>query len=147
MRGSTRAAAWTLCILTIGGLALRASEKPTEAYQQTMKNLGAANAALRNDLKAIEAAGAYPDYNPIEKDAAALKAAFEKTAGFWSEKKIDDAVKLAQAGMTHAEALETARKAKDFDALLTAAVEIGKTCGGCHAAHREKTADGSYEIK
>ena len=30
---------------------------------------------------------------------------------------------------------------------MTAAVEIGKTCGGCHAAHREKAADGSYEIK
>jgi len=147
MRGSTRAAAWTLCILTIGGLALRASEKPTEAYQQTMKNLGAANAALRNDLKAIEAAGAYPDYNPIEKDAAALKAAFETTMAYWAEKKADDAVKLAQAGTQHADALEAARKARDYDALMTAAAEIGKTCGGCHTAHRDKLADGSYEIK
>ena len=142
MRGIVTAVACLVC-----AAALAASEKPSDTYQQAMKDLSAANTALRNDVKAIEGAGAYPDYNPIEKDAAALKAAFEKTAGFWSEKKIDDAVKLAQAGMTHAEALETARKAKDFDALMTAAVEIGNTCGGCHAAHREKTADGSYEIK
>ncbi len=112
-----------------------------------MKDLSAANAALRTDLKAIESAGAYPDYNPIEKDAAALKTAFDATAKFWAEKKADDAVTVAQTGVKHADALEAARKAKDYDALMTAAVEIGKTCGGCHTAHREKLADGSYAIK
>ena len=129
------------------GSALRASEKPTEAYQQAMKDLSAANSALRADVAAIEKAGAYPDYNPIEKDAATLKAAFEATAKFWSEKKVDEALKIAQAGIGHAEALEAARKDKNYDALMTAAVEIGKTCGGCHAAHREKLDDGSYAIK
>jgi cytochrome c556 len=147
MRSSVAAAICTGCALTIGGLSLRASEKPTEVYQQTMKDLAAANVALRNDVKAIESAGAYPDYNPIEKDAVAIKAAFEKTAGFWAEKMADDAVTLAQAGMKHADTLEAARKAKDYDALVTAAAEIGKTCGGCHASHRDKLADGSYEIK
>ena len=90
MRGIVTAAACLLC-----AAALAASEKPSDTYQQAMKDLAAANTALRNDVKAIEGAGAYPDYNPIEKDAAAIKAAFEKTASFWSEKKVDDAV---QAG-------------------------------------------------
>jgi cytochrome c556 len=147
MRGSVTAVVCTLWALTVGGLALRASEKPTDAYQQTMKDLAAANTALRNDVKAIESAGAYPDYNPIEKDAAAIKAAFEKTAGFWAGKKADEAVKLAETGAKHADALEAARKARDYDALMTAAVEIGKTCGGCHTSHRDKLPDGSYEIK
>jgi hypothetical protein len=147
MRGTIPAVVWTACAIALGGLVLRASEKPTEAYQQLMKDLSAANSALRTDLKSIESAGAYPDYNPIEKDAAALKAAFEKTAGFWAEKKADDAVKLAQDGVKHADAIEAARKGKDYDALMTAAAELGKTCGGCHAAHREKQPDGSYEIK
>jgi len=142
MRGIVTAVACLLCAAV-----LAASEKPPDAYQQAMKDLSAANTALRNDVRAIEGAGAYPDYNSIEKDAAAMKAAFEKTASFWSGRGADDAVKLAQAGITHADALEAARKAKDFDALMTAAAEISKTCGGCHAAHREKTADGSYEIK
>lgn len=147
MRRTMSVAVCTFCAVAWAGLALRASEKPTEAYQQLMKDLSAANSALRTDVGAIEKAGAYPDYNPIEKDAATLKAAFEATAKFWSEKKVDDAMKIAEGGMKHAEALEAARKAKDYDALMTAAVEIGKTCGACHTAHREKTADGSYEIK
>jgi cytochrome c556 len=142
MRGIVTAAACLVCVA-----ALAASEKPSDAYQQAMKDLSAANTALRNDVKAIEGAGAYPDYNPIETDAAALKAAFETTMAYWAEKKVDDAVRLAQAGAQHADALEAARKAKDYDALMTAAAEIGKTCGGCHTAHRDKLADGSYEIK
>ncbi len=135
------------CAFAASGLIVVASEKPSDAYQQTMKDLAAANAALRNDVKAIDSAGAYPDYNPIEKDAAAIKAAFEKTAAFWTERKADDAVKLAQMGAKHAEELEAARKGKDYDALMTAAAEIGKTCGGCHTAHRDKMPDGTYEIK
>jgi cytochrome c556 len=142
----TKAVACMVCA-ALAPLAVRASEKPSDAYQQTMKELNAAATALRNDIKAIESAGAYPDYNPIEKDAAALKAAFEATAKFWSEKKTDDAMKVAESGIRQAEALEGARKGRDYDALMTAAAEIGKTCSGCHAAHREKLDDGSYAIK
>jgi hypothetical protein len=30
---------------------------------------------------------------------------------------------------------------------MTAAAEVGKTCGGCHMAHRERLPDGTFEIK
>jgi hypothetical protein len=70
------------CAAVLLGLPLRANEKPGEAYQKTMKDLSAANTALRADVKAAEAAGAYPDYMPVERDAAALKAAFEATLAF-----------------------------------------------------------------
>jgi cytochrome c556 len=141
-----RSAIATACVLVLG-MTVRANEKPTDVYQQAMKSLAAANTALRNDVKAIEAAGAYPDYNPIEKDVASLKAGFTTAANFWTAKNIDDAMKLAQAGLAHVDELEAARKDKNYDALMTAAAEIGKTCGSCHAAHRDKLADGTFEIK
>ena len=39
---------------------LAADEKPTEAYQKAMKELGVTSQALRAEVKTIESAGAYP---------------------------------------------------------------------------------------
>jgi hypothetical protein len=126
---------------------LQATEKPTETYQAAMKELGAANAALRKHVLEIEAAGAYPDYNPIEKDAAALKEPLQTALAFWTSKHADEAVAELQSALKLVDELEIARKEKNYDALMTAAVNIGKVCGTCHTAHREKMPDGSYEIK
>jgi cytochrome c556 len=145
MRGT--AAAIVVCAAVLTGLIVRANEAPTDAYQQAMKSLGAANAKLRADVTAIEKDGAYPDYNPIDADVAQLRASFTVALQFWQAKKVDDAIAKAQAVMKNVDELEAGRKDKNYDALMTAAAEIGKACGGCHAAHREKLADGSYEIK
>jgi cytochrome c556 len=136
-----------VCATVLTGLVVRANEKPSDTYQQAMKDLGAANGKLRADVAAIEKDGAYPDYNPIDADVAKLRGAFTVALQFWQEKKVDDAVAKTQAVMKYVDELETARKEKNYDSLMTAAAEIGKSCGGCHAAHREKLPDGSYEIK
>jgi cytochrome c556 len=137
----------TACLVLGAGVVLDAGEKPGEAYQAAMKDLGAASAALRKHVQEIEAAGAYPDYNPIEKDVAALKGPLKTALSFWTAKHADDAVTQAQTALTSIDELETARKEKNYDALMTASANIGKTCGACHTAHREKLPDGSYEIK
>ena len=141
------AAVAVVCATVLTGLVVRANEKPSDAYQQAMKDLGAANAKLRADVTAIEKDGAYTDYNPIDADVAKLRASFTVALQFWQEKKVDDAVAKTQAVMKFVDELETARKEKNYDSLMTAAAEIGKSCGGCHAAHREKLPDGGYEIK
>jgi cytochrome c556 len=135
------------CLLLMPSSALTASEKPAESYQAAMKELGVANAALRKHVQEIEAAGAYPDYNPIEKDVEALKGPFTTALSFWTARHADDAVAQVTTALMRVEELEKARKEKNYDALMTAAAEIGKTCGGCHNAHREKMPDGSYEVK
>jgi cytochrome c556 len=141
------AAVVVVCATALTGLVVKANEKPSDAYQQAMKDLGAANGKLRADVAAIEKDGAYPDYNPIDADVAKLRASFTIALQFWQEKKVDDAVAKTQAVMKYVDELETARKEKNYDSLMTAAAEVGKSCGGCHAAHREKLPDGSYEIK
>jgi hypothetical protein len=128
-------------------LTVWASEKPSASYQMAMKSLGATNQALREHIKAVEAAGAYPDYMPIEKDAATMKVAFAAAITFWQEKKVDEAVSLAQAGAKGVEDLQSAMKEKDYDGVVMAAASIGKTCATCHMAHREKLEDGTFEIK
>src|SRR5436190_21134998 len=114
-----------VCSAVALGLTLRASEKPTDAYQKTMKDLSAANAGLRADVKAAEAAGAYPDYMPVEKDAAALKAAFNATLAFWAARKTDDAVKAAGAGVQAVDDLTAAIKDRNYDGVVAATAAIG----------------------
>jgi hypothetical protein len=138
--------------LTAGAVAVLtltvwASEKPPASYQTAMKSLGATNQALREHIKAVEAAGAYPDYMPIETDAATMKVAFAAAITFWQEKRVDEAVSLAQAGAKGVADLQSAMKEKDYDGVVMAAAAIGKTCAACHMAHREKLEDGTFEIK
>ena len=60
-----------------------ANEKPSEAYQQTMKDVGAANAKLRADVTQIEKDGSYPDWTLIDGDVAKLRASFTVALEFW----------------------------------------------------------------
>ena len=55
-----------LCAALVLGLPVHANEKPTPQFQAAMKELGAVNNALRNNLKTL-------DYPAIEKDATRMR--------------------------------------------------------------------------
>jgi cytochrome c556 len=141
------AVAVAVCATVLTGLIVNANEKPSEAFQQTMKDVGAANAKLRADVTQIEKDGSYPDWTLIDGDVTKLRSSFTAVLEFWQAKKVEDAIAKTQAVLKNVDELETARKDKNYDGIATAAAEIGKSCGGCHTAHREKLPDGSYEIK
>ena len=126
---------------------LIADEKPTDAYQKAMKDLGVSSQALRAEVKTIESAGAYPDYTPLEKHATVLRAALKTTLVYWSEKKVEDAVKVTETALKGVDDLEKAAKDKSYDNLVAASTAIGGTCASCHKAHRVQGPDGSYAIK
>jgi cytochrome c556 len=137
----------TVFMFALSAYAVRAEEKPTEAYQKAMKELSATNQALRAEVKTIEAAGAYPDYTQVDKHVSALRAALKTTLAYWSEKKVDDAITVTQAGLKGVDDLEKAAKEKSYDSLVAASGAIGATCASCHKTHRVQTPDGIYEIK
>jgi hypothetical protein len=126
---------------------LAADERPTETYQKAMKALGVTSQALRAEVKTIESAGAYPDYTPLEKHATVLRTALTTTLAYWSEKKVDDAVKVTELALKGVDDLEKAAKDKSYDNLVAASTAIGGTCATCHKAHRVQTPDGTYAIK
>jgi cytochrome c556 len=126
---------------------LTAEEKPSEVYQKAMKDLGVASQAMRAEVKTIESAGAYPDYTPLEKHATVLRAALKATLAYWSEKKVDDAVKVTETALKGVDDLEKAAKDKSYDNLVAASTAIGGSCATCHKAHRVQTPDGTYAIK
>lgn len=134
-------------VFVVAVLAVRADEKPSEAYQKAMKDMSAAAQALRAEVKTIEGAGAYPDYTPIDKYVLTLRGAFKTTLAYWSDKKVADAVSVSEAGLKGIDALEKAAKDKSYDNLVAASSAISSTCASCHKAHRSQTPEGTYEIK
>ena len=138
MRG--KVTVFSVCAAVVLGLTVRASEKPPEAYQKAMKDLAGANMALRAALPA-------KDYDAIAMSAGTFKASFAAALSFWTAKKTDDAIGLAQAGAKAAADLEAAAKAKNEEGVQAAAKAVGSTCAACHMAHREQLPDKTYEIK
>jgi hypothetical protein len=143
--------AFVVCAGVVLALPIQANQKPTPEYQNAMKELGAVNNRLRNNLKSI-------DYAAIEKDAVAMKAIFDVVLKYWQEKKVEDAIKYSQDGAKAAGELEVAAKAQSHTGVVAAQAaiagasstgEIGAigVCAPCHTAHRVRLPDGTYEIK
>ena len=117
-----------------------ANEKPSEAYSNAMKAINAANMGLRAAVTA-------KDYDGVAKQATAIKASFDVVDQFWTAKKVDDATAAAKAGAKAATDLGAAATAKNDEGIAAAQRALGATCMGCHTAHRERLADGTFEIK
>jgi cytochrome c556 len=137
MRKST----WVFgCTVAILGCAVLAAEKAPESYVKIMKANGAAVQSLGKDVEA-------KDYDAVAKDAAAVKAVFTDVEKFWAERKVDDALTAARTGLKAATDLETAARSKNDAGIAEARKTLTSTCAGCHMAHRERLADGTFEIK
>jgi mono/diheme cytochrome c family protein len=122
------------------GLTLMANEKPSEAYSKAMKDINAGVMGLRAAVTA-------KDYDGIAKQATTVKTSFDVVEQFWTAKKTDDAIAAAKAGAKAATDLAAAATAKNDEGIAAAQRALGGTCMGCHTAHRERLADGTFEIK
>ena len=133
----------SLLVLAVAfGITALANEKPTMEFQSIMRSNAATSGAM--GLRAHIAA---KDYDAIAKDAATFKENFTKVEAFWTQRKVDDAIKFAKSAHEAAEDLEKAAKAKDDAAILAAQMKLTPNCAGCHMAHREQLPDKTFEIK
>jgi cytochrome c556 len=109
-------------------------------YQKSMKTVGARSGSLRKNLEAKngEAASA---------DAKKLQELFEQVHDFWRKKNVDDAAKFAMEARDGFGAVAEQASAGKFDDASATLKKTTAACGGCHNAHREKAADGSWTIK
>jgi cytochrome c556 len=111
-----------------------------EAFDQTMKRIGPAFAALR---QAVAAAGA----DTAKGHAATLKQGFIAAEAFWKKRDKPDAAKWALDARLQAETLERAVRTNSWDDARDAATGLQQTCSACHSTYRERQDDGSYRIR
>jgi cytochrome c556 len=127
--------------LVVLGISVIAAEKPPADFQQAMKENGAALQKLAKDVEA-------KDYDAIAAGAGTLKKNFQGPVGkYFTDKKMDDALKQCTAAFQAADGLEKAARAKNEMQVADARRAVQGACGGCHMAHREQLPDKSYEIK
>ena len=122
------------------GLGIAGSAQDDAAYQEWMKTTSATVASLRKNLdaKTTDAAAT---------DARKLSEVFAQVRGYWEKKNVSDAAKFAadaESGFNEAAELASAGK---FDEASEAVKKAQANCAGCHGAHREKAADGSWKMK
>ena len=108
-------------------------------YQGWMKSVGATAGSLRKNLEAKNGDAA-------SADAKKLQEIFGHVHGYWLKKNVDDATKFAADAGEGFGAVADQAAAGKFDEASATLKTTSANCGGCHAAHREKTADG-FKIK
>lgn len=101
------------------------------------------NAALSSMHRTIEAM----DYRGLSQDALVLQHLLGTVESFWTARRVSDAISIAKDGSHAATELEAASKARNDVRIRTAAEAVSAACGSCHASHRERLPDGSYEMK
>jgi hypothetical protein len=109
-------------------------------FKGWMKTIGGSTGGVKKSLEAQNFEGAVTD-------ARKLEGAFKDVAAYWEAKKDGNATELARTGQDAAAKVVAAASIKDSEQATMGLKMIQGTCKGCHEAHREKTADGSYKIK
>jgi hypothetical protein len=111
-----------------------------DAFDKLMKRVNPAFAAARQAV--TESNG-----EAVKAQAALLKSAFGETESFWKLRARPDAIKWAGDARGHAEALDRAAAAGNWDAAKAATAGLQQTCSACHGVYRERFDDGSYRIR
>ncbi len=125
--------------MALASFALVLSAQDDAAFQTWMKSTNSEMGVLRKiESKTGPEAAA---------SAEKLSAIYQQVSAYWSAKHADDAVKIADEGKSAADTLAVAAKAGESEKAAAAFKTLGGTCRGCHEAHREKAADGTYKIK
>ena len=129
-----------LVLVGVFGIAAIAADKPPDSYQMAMKDLGAF-------AQGIGKAVSDNDYAAIQKYSTSAVNAFAVAETFWKGKADKDAVKLAQDGGKMAADLGVAAGLMSAEGVAYAAKGATDVCMNCHAAHRERMPDGTFQIK
>ena len=128
-------------VLAASALVLAAATltRAQDDYPTLMKAAVAANGALQKSVAS--------DPGSVADNATKTKEAFAKIEAYWAKKNASDAVTFAKNIEADADDAHAAAAAGKPDDAGAAAKKIGANCGGCHTAHRDKAADGSFVIK
>lgn len=126
---------FALAMGALGGMLLAQSESDFSGW---MKQVAATNGKLKAGVAAKDATA-------VAAEAKTLEGLFDNVEKFFTGKNMKDAADMAKAAHTAAGATAKAAATGTIDEANAGLVS--GSCQGCHAAHREKGADGAYKIK
>ncbi|MBS1792052.1 MAG: hypothetical protein JST85_30375 [Acidobacteria bacterium] len=125
---------------TFAAFAFAATPQSEEDFSAAMKSVLPASGSLRSNVTAKNADGAKADAEKLEK-------IFKTSEGFWTARKVQDAVDWSKQAKEAASTIGKLAAAGDWDKIPDEQKKIQATCTACHTAHREKLPEGGYKIK
>jgi hypothetical protein len=129
------------CTLLLGALAWAQADKTDfPEYQGWMKSNAATAADLNKNLTAKDGAAAHTDVRKLQENLAMVMA-------YWQARNVADGVRFALDGTYGLAQVDVLINQGKFDEAAAALKTAQGACAGCHMAHREKAADGSFQIK
>ena len=125
--------------LVVAAAGLLAADDLAE-YQPLMKQAAGACGSLG---KALEAG----DADAVKSNSADVAKHFGAISDWWDKKGVADAKGFAADAAQQAEAIHAMAGEGDLDGAKAQFGMLRANCKSCHAAHRAKAADGSWQIK
>ena len=133
---------WTLVMcggVGLLGLTVWASEKPPAEFANAMKISAAAQAAATKAMKD-------ENFEEVEKQAAMIVEAFPAVEKYWAV-RAPDVLPMVRVASKAASDLRVSAQQRSVEGLEYSSKDLTEACTTCHAAHREKMPDGTFEIK
>jgi cytochrome c556 len=130
----------TLLLSLFLGLCTIGFAQDEDVYKPWMKATAGSVGSIR---KSIEA----KTWDAVVPEAKKLEDVFGKSAEFWTKKGVTDAAGWSKDAQAASAKLAAASASGDVEGATAAFKLVSGSCKGCHEAHREKLADGSYKIK
>jgi mono/diheme cytochrome c family protein len=129
------------CTLLLGAaLWAQADKTDFPEYQGWMKSNAATVAELNRNLTAKDGDASHTNVRKLQENLAMVMA-------YWQSRNIADGVRFALDGTYGLAQVDVLINQGKFDDAAAALKTAQGACAGCHMAHREKAADGSFQIK
>ena len=129
------------CALLFGAMVwAQADKNDFPEYQGWMKSNAATVAELNRNLTAKDGDASHANVRKLQENLAMVMA-------YWQARNVPDAVRFALDGTYGLAQVDVLINQGKFDDAAAAVKTAQGACAGCHMAHRDKAADGSFQIK
>lgn len=123
--------------LVLGAMVVSAQDE--SVLRNAMKQIGPTCTGLGKKIAAKDTSA--------PADAKQLAAWFGDVRKFWKGRKSEDAVAFSKTAAAEFKTIQKLTSAGKWEEAGASFKKATATCSGCHSAHREKAADGSWKIK
>ena len=129
------------CTLLLGAALWAQTDKNDyPEYQGWMKSNAATVAELNRNLTAKDGDASHTNVRKLQENLAMVMA-------YWQARNVPDAVRFTLDGTYGLAQVDVLINQGKFDEAAAALKTAQGACAGCHMAHRDKAADGSFQIK
>jgi hypothetical protein len=123
------------------------AKKPVPPPSAAEVSMSTAMKIINPVFAALRTAAEESKADVVTQNAAKLKPAFTETETIWDDVGQSPAAQWARDAQDHANSIERAAAAGNWEAVKASAGALNQLCTNCHGAYRERQEDGTFRFK